>query len=117
MVFPHRRTREPRRHLRRQLVHRHGIAHGRIRRARQQVIIIGIIAVPHDRAARKTRQLRCHGVHNLLLIGTALQHAVGLEHHLRAAVAGGGLRQARRRANAIELDTSETANMMKNMPG
>ena len=85
--------REPLRHLRRQLVHRHGIAHGRIRRARQQVIIIGIIAVPHDRAARKTRQLRCHGVHNLLLIGTALQHAVGLEHHLRAAVAGGGLRQ------------------------
>ena len=85
--------REPRRHLRRQLVYRRGIAHSRVRRARQQVIVIGIGAIPHDRTVRKTRQLRCHSVHNLLLIATPLQHAVGLEHHLRATVAGGSLRQ------------------------
>ena len=83
--------REPRRHLRCQFVHRRGIAHGRVCRTRQQVIIVGVGAVPHDRTARKTRQLRCHGMHNLLLIGTSLQHAVGLEHHMRAAVASGSL--------------------------
>ena len=32
-------------------------------------------------------------MHNLLLIAAPLQHAVGLEHHLRATVAGGSLRQ------------------------
>ena len=85
--------REPRRHLRRQFMHRRGIAHGRVRRARQQVIVFRIGAVPHDRTARKTRQLRCHGMDNLLLIGAPLQHAVGLEHHMRATVAGGGLCQ------------------------
>ena len=74
-------------------MHRRGIAHGRVRRTRQQVIIVGVGAVPYDRTARKTRQLRCHCMHNLLLIGTPLQHAVGLEHHLRATVAGGSLRQ------------------------
>ena len=87
------RRRESRRHLRRQLVHRRGIAHGRVRRTRQQVLIVGVGAVPYDRTARKTRQLRCHGMHNLLLIGTPLQHAVGLEHHMRAAVASGSLCQ------------------------
>ena len=85
--------REPRRHLRRQLVHRRGIAHGRVRRTRQQVIALGVGAVPHDRTARKTRQLRGHGMDNLMLIGAPLQHAVGLEHHMRAAVAGGSLCQ------------------------
>ena len=85
--------REPRRHLRRQFVHRCGIAHGRVSRARQQVIALGVGAVPHDRAARKTRQLRGHGVNDLMLIGAPLQHAVGLEHHMRAAVAGGSLCQ------------------------
>ena len=85
--------REPWRHLRHQLVHRRGIAHGRVRRARQQVIVFRIGAVPHDRTARKTRQLRCHSMDNLLLIGAALQHAIGLEYHLRTTVAGGGLRQ------------------------
>ena len=75
------------------MVHRRGIAHRRIRRARQQVIILGIGAVPHDRAARKARQLRCHGMHDLRLIGTTLQHAVGFEHHLRTAVASSGLGQ------------------------
>ena len=85
--------REPRRHLRRQLVHRGGIAHGRVRRTRQQVIALGVGAVPHDRTARKTRQLRGHGVNDLMLIGAPLQHAVGLEHHMRAAVAGGSLCQ------------------------
>lgn len=98
-------------------MHRRGIAHGRVRRTRQQVIALVVGAVPHDRTARKTRQLRCHGMDNLMLIGAPLQHAVGLEHHMRAAVASGSLCQARRRANAIELDTSETTNMMKNMPG
>lgn len=85
--------REPRRHLRRQFVHRCGIAHGRVCRTRQQVIALGVGAVPHDRTARKTRQLRCHGMDNLLLIGAPLQHAIGLEHHMRATVAGGSLRQ------------------------
>lgn len=56
-------------------------------------------------------------MNNLLLIAAPLQHAVGLEHHLRATVAGGSCAKARRRASAIELDTSETANIMKNMPG
>ena len=74
-------------------MHRRGIAHGRVSRTRQQVITIGIGAVPHDRTARKTRQLRCHGMDNLLLIGAPLQHAIGLEHHMRATVAGGSLRQ------------------------
>ena len=85
--------REPRRHLRRQFMHRRDIAHGRVCRTRQQVIALGVGAVPHDWTARKTCQLRCHSMDNLLLIGAALQHAVGLEHHLRAPVAGGGLRQ------------------------
>ena len=85
--------RESRRHLGRQLVHRRGIAHGRVRRMRQQVIALGVGAVPHDRTARKTRQLRCHGVNDLLLVGAALQHAVGLEHHMRTAVASGSLCQ------------------------
>ena len=85
--------REPRRHLRRQFVHRCGIAHGRVCRTRQQVIALGVGAVPHDRAARKTCQLRGHGVNDLMLIGAPLQHAVGLEHHMRAAVAGGSLCQ------------------------
>ena len=74
-------------------MHRRGIAHGRVCRTRQQVIALGVGAVPHDRAARKTRQLRGHGVNDLLLVGAALQHAVGLEHHMRATVAGGSLRQ------------------------
>ena len=87
------RSREQRRHLGRQMVHRRGIAHRRIGRARQQVIILGIGAVPHDRAARKARQLRGHGMHNLRLVGAALQHAVGFEHHLRTAVASSGLCQ------------------------
>ena len=64
--------RELRRHLRRQFVHRCGIAHGRVRRARQQIIALGVGAVPHDRTARKTRQLRCHGVNDLLLVGAPL---------------------------------------------
>ena len=74
-------------------MHRRDIAHRRIGRARQQVIILGIGAVPHDRAARKARQLRGHGMHNLRLVGAALQHAVGFEHHLRTAVASSGLCQ------------------------
>ena len=87
------RSREQRRHLGCQLMQRRGIAHGRIRRARQQVIALGVGAVPHDRTARKTRQLRGHSMHNLPLVGAALQHAIGLEHHLRAAIACRGLRQ------------------------
>ena len=74
-------------------MYRRGIAHGRIRRVGQQVIALSIGAVPHDRTARKTRQLRGHGVHDLLLIGTALQHAIGLEHHLSATVASRSLCQ------------------------
>ena len=74
-------------------MHRRGIAHGRVSRARQQVIALGVGAVPHDRTARKTRQLRCHGMDNLLLIGAPLQHAVGLEHHMRSAVTSGSLCQ------------------------
>ena len=87
------RSREQRRHLGRQLMYRRGIAHSGIRHVRQQVIALFIGAVPHARAARKARELGGRSVHDLLLIGTALQHTVGLEHHLRATVAGRGLRQ------------------------
>ena len=92
-AFPHRRTPRAAAASAAPVHHRRGIAHGRVRRARQQGHRLPDRRCTTTGQPERPRQLRCHGMDNLLLIGAPLQHAVGLEHHMRAAVAGSGLRQ------------------------
>ena len=87
---------------------RRGIAHGRIRRARQQVIALGVGAVPHDRTARKTRQLRGASAEDFLTRIGAPHAAMEL---MQAKVEKNLRNTINRQVNC------ETANMMKNMPG